>query len=220
MEHSQTSEPFSGPATGAITVEAAYLPVSERYEHTEAGWAGTPMAPAEDDLDLLAESNRRPGKLTTLLIAGILAVLAFGGGVVVQKHYGSSSSGSAAAGGFGQRAGGAGGTGGFPGGAGGGTGAAGGTGTGTGTAGGTGTAAGADASTPAVVGTVVKVSGTTVTVKNFAGKTVKVTVPASTAISLSSALKLTGLKAGTSISIVGTTAADGSVTASAVTATK
>jgi hypothetical protein len=206
MEHSQTAEP--------VTAEA-YLPVSERYEHTEAGWTGAPMAPAEDDLDLLAESNRRPGKMTTLLIAGILAVVAFGGGVVVQKHYGSSSSGTAA-GGFSQRAGAAGGAGGFPGG----TGGTGGVTLGGGSTAGGGTGDTSASTTPAVVGTVVKVSGTTVTVKNFAGKTVKVTVPASTAISLSSALKLTGLKAGTSISIVGTTAADGSVTASAVTATK
>ena len=216
---------------------------SGHYQYAdEASWAGAPIEPADEDLDLLAESNRRPGRLTITLLAGILAALAFAGGVVVQKHYGDSGTAAAAgpggaagftrgAGGFGGAGGGfGGGAGGFGGGAGGGTGTGvgGGAGTGTGAAGGDaagGAAAGgaggtAAAATPAVVGTVVKVSGTTVTVKNFGGKTIKVTVPADTAITLSTALKLTGLKAGTSISIVGTTAADGSVTASSVTARK
>jgi hypothetical protein len=145
--------------------------------------------------------------MTILLIAGILAVVAFGGGVLAQKHYGGTTSASGPVG-LGQN---------FPGGPPG----AGGAGFGeTGQAGGGRASGAAAADTPSVVGTVVKVSGTTVTVKNLGGKTVTVKVPAATAISLSSTLSLTGLKAGTTISVVGTTAADGSVTASAVTARK
>jgi hypothetical protein len=166
-----------------------------------------PIEPADDDLDLLAHSNRRPGKLMITLIVGIVAAVAFGGGVLVQKHYGTATTTAAAGAG-----GGAGGFRGFPGGA---PPGAGGTATG-----GSATSGGTTAAGPSVVGTVTKVSGTTITVKNFAGKTYTVKVPAGSTISLSSSLELTGLKAGTTVSVVGTTAADGSVTASAVTAQK
>jgi hypothetical protein len=188
----------------------------DHLDPQEVSWAGAPIEPADEDLDLLAESNRRPGRLTITLIAAILAGVAFGGGVLVQKHYGGTTAaaaglGTAGAGGFNRNL-----AGGVPGGygnfGGAGAGAAGGAQAGGGAA--------AAADSPSVVGTVVKVSGTTVTVKNFAGKLITVKVPAGTTISLSSTLTLTGLKAGTSVSVVGTAAADGSVTASAVTARK
>jgi hypothetical protein len=185
-----------------------------QYDADEVGWVGAAIGPADEDLDLLAESNRRPGKLTITLAAGILVAAAFVGGVLVQKHYGTAATPAASSrfnrqlAGFGGGAGGGGGGGGF-----------GGYGN-LGAGGATGGGAAAAADTPAVVGQVVKVSGTTVTVKNFAGKTFTVKVPAGTTISLSSSLSLTGLKAGTSVSVVGKTAADGSITASAVTARK
>jgi hypothetical protein len=183
-------------------------------------WAGTPIEPADEDLDLLADSNRRPGRLTVFLLAGILVAGAFVGGAVAQKHFGApaaaAASGRQGAAGFGRQFGG---TGTFGGGSGG-SGGFGGFGGAGGSAAGGSAAGGAAADTPAVVGQVVKVSGTTVTVRNFAGKTVTVKVPAGTAVSLSSALSLSGLKAGTSVSVVGTKAADGSITASAVTARK
>jgi hypothetical protein len=197
-----------------------HVAAKDRVDPNQASWSGAPIEPAEEDLDLLADSNRRPGKLTVTLMAGILAAAAFGGGVLVQKHYGGTATQAGGRGTAGAAAGfprnfggGAGGYGNF--GGGGGTGGAG----QTGGAGG-GAAAGAAADTPSVVGTVVKVSGTTVTVKNFAGKIITVKVPDGTTISLSSTLSLTGLKAGTTVSVVGATAADGSVTASAVTARK
>jgi hypothetical protein len=188
----------------------------DHVDPQEVSWAGAPIEPADEDLDLLAESNRRPGRLTITLVAAILATVAFGGGVLVQKHYGGTTTaagglGAAGAGGALNRN--------FPGAYGnfGGAGAGAG---GAGAAGGAQTGGAAAADTPSVVGTVVKVSGTTVTVKNFAGKLITVKVPAGTTISLSSTLTLTGLKAGTSVAVVGTAAADGSVTASAVTARK
>lgn len=52
------------------------------------------IPPADDDLDLLAESNRRMGKVTIALMAAVLAGLAFIGGVVVQKQFGNSSAGA------------------------------------------------------------------------------------------------------------------------------
>lgn len=224
---SRSTDPLTSrarPAHPVIASNTAQWRSSETLAEGEVNpddvsWSGAPIEPAEEDLDLLAESNRRPGKLTVVLLAGILAAVAFGGGALVQKHYGTSSS-SASASGFPGRSLGGQGSGGFPGGQGGFPGAEGGLGTGSasgGSAGGGGTAA---AATPAVVGTVVKVSGTTVTVKNFGGKLIKVKVPAGTAISLSSTLKVTGLKKGTTITVVGTSATDGSVTASAVTARK
>jgi hypothetical protein len=202
-------------------------------------WAGGPIEPAEEDLDLLEESHNKPGRLTIFLAVAILAAVAFIGGVAAQKHWGGTS--STAAGGFAARAGavgrtagrtggfgeggGFGGAGGFEGGTGGFTGQAG-TGAGAGgTAaaggGGGGTAAGggtASTGTPVVVGTVSKVSGTTITVKNFAGKSVTVKVPASASVTVTGKAALKGLKAGESISVVGTKASSGTVTATSVTA--
>jgi hypothetical protein len=212
QQESQEGGPLPAPlfASGQDETVADGSPVDP-----DAPWTGTPMEPADDDLDLLAVSNRRPSRLTITLIAGILAAVAFVGGVQAQKQWGGSSAAAATGapgGAAGFQRGGGGGYGG---------GAAGFGGAGAGATGGAAAGGGAAAAdTPAIVGTVVKVSGTTVTVKNFAGKTVTVKVPAGTTVSLSSTLSLTGLKAGTSVSVVGTTGSDGSITASAVTARK
>jgi hypothetical protein len=158
---------------------------------------------ADDDL-LDVPPPKRLSRVTAVLVAGIVAAAGFAGGALVQKHHDAGlTSAGGAAGAFRRQ----------------------GTGTGTGGAegfpgggfpvGGTG-AGGSGAAAPAVVGRVVSVSGNTLTVKNFAGRTVTVTVPEGT--SVTSVVPLSSLKAGTSVSVTGTAGADGSVTASGVTA--
>ncbi|MDP9826809.1 DUF5666 domain-containing protein [Kineosporia succinea] len=181
------------------------------------------IPPADDDLDLLAESNRRMGKVTIALMAAVLAGLAFIGGVVVQKQFGNSSAG-APGGGMsamgGNRSGGYGQSGGVQGGYGGGGGFGGGgmPGQGSGTAQGGSAAQSETASTPVVVGTVTRISGTTIVVKNFSDKSVTVKVPQGTTVSSSTDSALTGLSKGDSVSVAGTTADDGVVTATSITA--
>ena len=179
----------------------------------------------DDDLDLLAEVNRKPSRTTAVLLIGILTTLTFIGGVVVQKQYGgtaASGTPAAAAGGFGARAGGnanfAGG-GGFPGGGAAPGGAAGGTAGGAagGAAGGGTTGQTTAAAAPVVVGTVTKMSGNSLTVKNLGGKSVKVNVKEGATITLVAGKTLTTLKSGATVSVVGTTGTDGTVTATAIT---
>jgi hypothetical protein len=226
-------------------VPAEILDEAGHFDH--AGAPVEPVD--DDDLDLLADSGNRPGRFTWILVGAIVAALTFLGGVAVQKHYGGSSSspisfaGAGArtgAGGTGTRglgyggAGGAGGAGGygsfggFAGGAGAGTGVAGqgqgqqggsAAGTGSGAAGSGAAGSGAAAATPVVVGTVSKLSGSTLVVKNFGGKSVTVKITAATTFSLPAKLAVSGLKKGTSVSVAGSTAKDGTVTASSVTAT-
>lgn len=182
----------------------------------DASWSGAPVEVVDEDLDLLAEVNHRPSRVTVLLVAGILAVLAFIGGAQVQQHYGGTSTGAvagAAAGGFAARGGGT--PGGFgnvgggaaPGGQGGGVGGA---------AGGASTGGTATAATPVAVGTVTKVSGTSLTIKNLGGKSVKITVPEGATITLVAGKGLTTLKTGVTVSVAGEVAADGAVTATSV----
>jgi hypothetical protein len=193
-------------------------------EMNDVTWAPALVEPADEDLDLIAEVDHRPSRTTMLLIAGILASLAFIGGVVVQKHYGETTSGgtAGAAAGFGARTGGYGAAGGFPGGGQGFPGAAGGApaGTGADAAGGTGggTAGGATTTaTPVVVGKVTKLSGSRLTVKNLGGKSVKVKVPEGATITLVAGKSLTALKVGATVSVAGKSGADGTVTATAIT---
>ncbi|GAB3243627.1 DUF5666 domain-containing protein [Kineosporia babensis] len=186
-----------------------------------AGLDLSAAAPAEDDLDLLAEGGRRVTRVTVFLIAAVLVGLAFIGGVVVQKQFGSTSAGgfpggaSAMGGGGGMPGYGGGQSGGMPGGYGGGR---------SGGASGPGTSAGGDSAdsaasaAPAVVGTVTKVSGRTLTVKNFADESVTVKVPKGTTISDSSDSALKGLAKGVSVSVVGEKADDGTITATSITA--
>ncbi len=186
-----------------------------------AGYAATGEDDGDDggdDLDLLEPSwtpPRRLGRLTVLLVAGILIAAGFGAGAVVQKQHdkGLAGSGTGAAA-LARAFRGAGGGGAFPG-------AAGVTGAGAGAAAGSGagTGAGTGATTaqgiPVAVGTVVSASGSTLTVKNFAGTQVVVHVPAGTPVTVPG---LGGLRAGLTVSVVGTKAADGSVTATSVVA--
>jgi len=189
-----------------------------------------PIEPAHDDLDLLAEPVRRVTRLTLILIAAVIAGVAFVGGVVVQRQVGGSA-GTAGGGAASAMPGGASGFGGFgaeSGGFGGGA---------NGFGGGSGDADGSDADTgrtdagrggagadsassgaPVVVGTVTRISGRTLTVKNFAGSVITVKVPVGTTISDSSKTALGGLTKGVAVSVVGSEAADGTVTASSITA--
>jgi hypothetical protein len=178
-----------------------------------------------EDLDLLDTvwaPPRRISRLTVLLAGGLVAAIGFGGGVLVQKNHDAGISTSSAAGagaaarafaranGFGGATGG---------GFGAGTGASAGTGgagsgTGSGAAGSGSTGSGSAVSgPPVVVGTVVSLVPGTLVVQNFAGTKVTVHVPAGTPVTTTS---LSGLRAGVSVSVTGTKAADGTVTATSV----
>jgi hypothetical protein len=187
--------------------------------------AGPPQV-EEDEEDLFGREWDRPprtNRLTALLATGLLAVLAFAGGVFVQKNNDAGLTSStasavsalrsrAAAGGFGGSASGGfagSGSGGFGGSAAGGS-AAGGAGSGSGSGSG-GTAA---SDIPVVVGTLHTISGATLTVMNFGGTVVTVKVPATATVTTTG---LGGLTVGASVSVAGTKAADGTVTATAVT---
>ncbi|MBT0773024.1 hypothetical protein KIH74_29040 [Kineosporia sp. J2-2] len=221
MNSSRTAD---STAPAGLDRTAVQPPVGQAPGHPGQWAAAAPVQPVDDDLDLLAESGRKVGKVTLALAAAVLVGVAFIGGVVVQKQWGSSNSGSP--GGMSAMGGGSaegmGGSGGFPGGAG----VYGASGMNSGGRGrdsssesqdsGTGSASGGS-STPVVVGTVTKVSGRTLTVKNFAGTSVTVKVPAGTTITDSSDGALDGLAKGASVSVAGTTADDGTVTATAVT---
>ena len=147
--------------------------------------------------------------------AGLVVVAGFAGGVWVQKNHDAGLTASAAtltsalrsrasAGGFA----GAGGYGGASGSYGGGYG---GSGTGTGAASGSGAGV---ATVPVVVGTVASISGGTLRVKNFADALITVVVPESATVTSTG---LGGLSVGVPVSVVGTKAADGTVTAAAIT---
>jgi hypothetical protein len=157
----------------------------------------------------------RTNRVTAVLAAGLVVVAGFAGGVWVQKNHDAGLTASAAtltsalrsrasAGGFA----GAGGYGGASGSYGGGYG---GSGTGTGAASGSGAGV---ATVPVVVGTVASISGGTLRVKNFADALITVVVPESATVTSTG---LGGLSVGVPVSVVGTKAADGTVTAAAIT---
>jgi len=146
--------------------------------------------------------RRRVPLLTKGLIVGILMVVAFGGGVVIQKQHDASSASTST--GFPSL------SGGIPAGAG--------AGTGSGGAGNGGASGGsAAASGPVVVGTVVGVAGNDVTVKDLGGSSHVVHVSATTGLATSSVDWSTSLKPGTTVSVNGTKADDGTITATTVT---
>jgi hypothetical protein len=147
-----------------------------------------------DEVDQMPPARGPVSRITLALVAGLLLVGAFGGGVLVQKNHdaGLTATASGPAG----RAGGGGGA--------------------AGAFGGAGAAGGAASSTgPAVVGTVVSVKGNEITVKDFAGKTHVVRTTGTTTVSVPGALS--ALKAGSTVSVSGTSDPSGSVDATAVT---
>jgi len=175
----------------------------------ESDEPGEPKAPADgqepapdDDFDELElPAPRRINKVTAALSVGLLLVGAFIGGIYVQKNHGSTPASAAGANPFP-----GGGT--FPG-----FGGARPSDAGNGASTGTTTAAAG----PVVVGQVVSGSGTTVTVRNFGGKLITVSVPEGTSITSATSVPLSAVKPGTTVSVVGTSAANGKVTATAVT---
>lgn len=186
-------------------------------EYPRAGGALAPRndrgEAGADDLDLLGPDPSRPklGRLGALLAAGIVAALAFTGGVLVQKNHDRGLSGAARGGmpGIGDQEGaaqrGPDGGAGMPGGDGG-TGAGGST---------TDSGSSGASATPVVVGSIVSVKGSALTVKNFAGKSVTVHVPDDTPVTVPG---LSGaVRAGATVSVTGTTATDGTVTAATIT---
>lgn len=151
---------------------------------------------ADDELDEFGEPGppRRIPRLTLLLGLALVLAITFTGGVLVQKHYGGeSASAISLPTGFAA--------------------ALGGSGTGGGSS-----ADGADASAPAVIGTVVTVNGTDLTVQDLGGTKHVIHTTKTTTVTRSSTLPLTGLKAGNTVRVDGTSATDGTVTATTVTA--
>ncbi len=167
----------------------------------------TVMEFEEDDADITAlPARRRVPSLTKLLFVAIIGALAFGGGVLVQKQHDASltsSPGSLAslfAGGLPTGGLGGGGGGGAP----------------TSSAPATG-GSGSSGAVPVLIGTVESVSGADLTVKDLGGTSHLVHATATTTVSVISADWSGSLKVGATVSIQGSKAADGSVTATAVT---
>ena len=183
--------------TRATTTFEGGTNVSRRPDVPE-GTAPQSAMPDTDDAEFAElPPKRRVPLLTKGLIVGILMVVAFGGGVMIQKqHDASSASASSSFPSF---------AGGIPAGAG--AGASNG-----GASGGSTTASG-----PVVVGTVVGVAGNDVTVKDLGGSSHVVHVSATTGLATTSVDWSTSLKPGTTVSVNGTKADDGTVTATTVT---
>jgi hypothetical protein len=163
----------------------------------------------EDDADLTAVPPRRHvPALTKLLFVGILAALAFGGGVLVQKQHDATLTSASRVPDFSSLFGG-----GLPTGANGGGGGP--TASSAPAAGGGGEGSAGDV--PVLVGTVESISGSDVSVKDLGGASHVVHATASTTLTVVGADWSGSLVKGATVSIQGTKAADGSVTATAVT---
>lgn len=157
--------------------------------------------------DFLPQARKRLGKPTIALVALVLMAGGFLIGVAVQKSRPASATTArgtgargnfaafAAAGGFGGAA---------PNAAS--TAAAGSVGSGSSTA--------SDA--PVVIGTIASVKGYSIVVKNFGGKSITVTLTGSTSVTKS--VPTSALKTGDTVSVIGSTGSDGTVTATRVSA--
>ena len=168
---------------------------------------------AEEDADLTAvPPRRRVPALTKLLFVAIIGALAFGGGVLVQKQHDATLAPASRVPDFASLIGG-----GLPAGAGPGGGAAPSSAPAAGGGAAVGTGGGSTGDVPVLVGTVVSVSGSDLTVKDFGGTSHVVHATTTTTLSITSADWSSSLKAGATVSVQGTKAADGSVTATAVT---
>jgi len=186
--------------------------------------------PADERADGLAEelahaAPKRWWNRGTVVLAGLVLLAGgFVGGLQAQKHWGTASTPSGfPAGGFGGGAGaGAGRYGGGTGRAG--AGAYGGFGPGTGGTGqGAGTGPAAATTAPAAAGTtgtVKLVDGSTIYVQTSDGNVVTVNTNGKTTVAAASKAALSSIKAGQTVTVQGATGADGSVTATSVTAQK
>lgn len=181
--------------TRATTTFEGGTNVSHRPDVPE-GTAPPSAMPDTDDADFAElPPRRRVPLLTKGLIVGILVVLAFGGGVIIQKQHDASS--ASASSNFPSL------SGGIPAGAGASNGGA--------------SAGSTAASGPVVVGTVVGVAGNDVTVKDLGGSSHVVHVSATTGLAATSVDWSSSLKPGTTVSVNGTKADDGTITATTVT---
>jgi len=170
------------------------------------------ISTSDDELgQLLAERAPRTRLpwVTGVLVAAILLSVGYVAGGYHYRHTSSSSSGFPAAGGLGARQGAFGGFG-----NGGPPGASTGTGAGTGTAAGTGTQ---PAGGGATIGTVKLVDGNNIYLTSASGATIKVTLAKGGTVTVSKKGTLADLTPGTPVVVVGATASDGTVNASAVT---
>jgi hypothetical protein len=170
----------------------------------------------DDDLESKLQARAPfPVTRTTAALAGLVLVVAgFLGGVLVQKNFGTAassnsnsgltpaalSSRAAAFGNFGNRGGGTGGSGNN-----GGTGGTAGTGTGT---------------AAPTTGKITLVDGTTVYVTTSAGDVVIIKTNSSTTVRVDQTVTLKQLTVGSTVTVTGTTASDGSVTATTITQQK
>jgi len=166
--------------------------------HEEETDEETPLA-VRETLPI-ATRSRGATRLTIALLVCFAISAGFLVGVLVQKDHGSSSSSTSAASGFAALAQQFGGS--FPGGAPGGAGAGG---VATGTSGAT------------TTGQVKLVDGTNVYVVDAQGKTTKVATTSTSKISTAQPSALSALKAGDTVTVVGTTGSDGTVTATSIT---
>ena len=154
-------------------------------------------------------------RATVVLGASVLMVGGFLGGVQVEKHYGKTTTAANARAALSQFAnrGGAGGTGGFGRG-----GATGGTGTGGGTASAAPSTASGGTSAQTNSGKITLVDGSTIYVTLASGDVLTVKTTSATKVSVGSVTKVSGLKAGQSVTVTGPTDSSGNVTATSITA--
>ena len=175
--------------------------------------------PFADDLTAeLAAAAPKPwhNRATVVLGAFVLIVGGFLGGVQVEKHYGKTTTAAnarAALSQFANARGGAGGTGGFGRGAG-----TGGTGTGGGTASAAPSTASGGTSAQANAGKITLVDGSTIYVTLASGDVLTVKTTSATKVSVGAVSKVSGLKAGQSVTVTGPTDSSGNVTATSITA--
>ena len=190
--------------TDTLTTTTVDHPSNEEDQPDAPGASAPQGAMIDDDDADFAElpPKRRVPTITKVLLVGILVAAGFGGGVMIQKNFGAGSTNSPT--GLPNLAGGP--PAGFLAGAGG----RGGSGSGSGQ----GSTA---ASGPVVVGTVVSVSGSDVTVKDLGGATHVIHVTATTGLATAGVDWSTSLKPGSTVSVNGTKADDGSVAASTIT---
>jgi hypothetical protein len=173
-------------------------------EYTDPDIVDDADTEVDDEFGTPPARHRRVPSITGLLILGVLLALTFTGGVLTQKHHDAGTSASST--GFPGL-----GAGGLPAGLGGGA-------PGAATSGGTGASGGSTATArPAVIGTVVKIAGQTMTVKDLGGKSHVIHLTGTTKATKTTTIALDALKAGTTVTVSGTTSADGSVSATTIT---
>ena len=184
-------------------IQASGQVVAAKVDDTATGPTGDASGrPADEDADFAElPPRRRVPALTKVLIVGVLVALSFGAGVLVQKQHDASLTSAVPA---------------FPSGAGGipaflsGAGAP-------GTGASSGGSSSAAVSGPVLIGTVESVSGGDITVKDFGGAAHIVHTTAATGLATTGADWPTSLPSGTIVSIEGTKADDGTVSATTIT---